>query len=574
MSNIQPEGMPQFKLPRNHFDWSKKHIGSYSSGYIYPVYSRYVTPNSDTSFKIEAVIRRLPTISPSFAEERAVFRIFSVPLRVLYKDWKAWLTGQKEYSDNTPFEEDVPRWTPSNINKTGIKSLWAQLGFPVNCIPTTSPADFKRQAYAFIYDTNFRYRPIQESILNDGEPGTWKGENLLKINKDRDLFTTMLPQQQLGEPVSLPITGDTSAVFTGDGTIPVQAGDGSFTGAIYVESSPMEGVQDLKVTKTQRTSKKQLFVAGLNNNKVSIRDISSATISMMRHAFARQIQVENLARSGVFYPDVLIMNWGDAPSDEILGLPKYHGGFTVNMVNSEVLQTAPSTTESPLGEMGGHGLGVGQNSEITIHVNEHSVILVLMYIKADNYYGGQQFKEEDLFESNEAMKWVAYNHLSEQPLKKQELLCLSKNLVGRDDKGNITLGAVNVDAEKHNNEILGFQPIYEQYRTDYNTVSGLMIREQFYDTANWNTAVYNNNLYNWTNASFFSMLKGQRPAFNSDFLEYKDDMRNYAVQYKSLDGKTNEDQFIIWFNFDIAHYAVLDKYGMPGEIGINNMGVV
>ena len=131
----------------------------------------------------------------------------------MFKDWKAWLTGQKEYSDSTPYEGDVPRWTPSNINKTGIKSLWAQLGFPVNCIPTTSPADFKRQAYGFIYDTNFRYRPIQTSILNDGEPGTWTGEELLRINKDRDLFTTMLPQQQLGEPVSLPITGDTSAVW-------------------------------------------------------------------------------------------------------------------------------------------------------------------------------------------------------------------------------------------------------------------------------------------------------------------------------------------------------------------------
>ena len=310
----------------------------------------------------------------------------------------------------------------------------------------------------------------------------------------------------------------------------------------------------------------------LNNNVVSMNNISSATISMIRHAFARQLQAENLARAGVFYPDVLIMNWGDAPSDDILGLPKYHGGFTVNMVNSEVLQTAPSTSESPLGEMGGHGLGVGQNSEITIHVSEHSVILVLMYIKAENFYGGQQFKEEDLFESNESMKWVAYNHLSEQPLKKQELLCVSKNKVGRDKQGNITLGAVETDAEKHNNDILGFQPIYEQYRTDYNTVSGLMVREQFYDSTNWTDIVYNNNLSNWTKASFFSMVKGKRPAFNSDFLQYKDDMRNYAVQYQSLDGKTNEDQFIIWLNFDIAHYAVLDKYGMPGEM--DHIGVI
>ena len=61
----------------------------------------------------------------------------------------------------------------------------------------------------------------------------------------------------------------------------------------------------------------------IKDNIVRMDNISSATVSMIRHAFARQLRAENLARSGVFYPDVLMMNWGTAPSYEILGLPKY-----------------------------------------------------------------------------------------------------------------------------------------------------------------------------------------------------------------------------------------------------------
>ncbi len=86
----------------------------------------------------------------------------------------------------------------------------------------------------------------------------------------------------------------------------------------------------------------------LKNNIVKMDNISSATVSMIRHAFARQLRAENLARTGVFYPDVLMMNWGVAPSYEILGLPKYEGGFTVNMVNSEVLQTISYNRAKPI----------------------------------------------------------------------------------------------------------------------------------------------------------------------------------------------------------------------------------
>ena len=195
MAELEVSGIKVPELPRNYFDRSKKVVGSYKVGKIYPVEAKILKPNDSVKIKTETVARRLPTLSPSFAEERIVYRWFTIPLRLLYKKFPQWLSGFKEYTDDIPFEEDVPRWNITDPNKTRPGTLWEAIGYPVNCIPTEMPADFKRQAYGYVWETFFRYKPIQASILDDGQPGTWTGEDLLDIVVDRDYFTTGLPNQ-------------------------------------------------------------------------------------------------------------------------------------------------------------------------------------------------------------------------------------------------------------------------------------------------------------------------------------------------------------------------------------------
>lgn len=586
------------QLPRCHFDKSKKRIGSITSGVLYPIYSKITSPGETLNINVQAVIRRLPTISPSFAEDKLILRAFKVPIRTLWPDWKSWLMGIKEYSDDIPYEGDVPRWIPSSISVTGPRSLWKLLGYPVNTLPTTPPADFKRQAYAWIRDVYFRYRPVQETALEEGKPGTWKGEGYFRVNKDRDYFTTGLTQQQVGEPVSLPITGDTKAVwdnvFTDISDIKQQVyykGDRQYAITANAQSSPIKlettgtGIGEIATETTIEsnlmsaiktdngttiltagTGQGEKFKQWLESNTVSLKDVSSATIAMIRHAFAKQMQAENMARIGAFYPDVLKLNWGTAPSDDILGYPIYCGGFKMNIVNSEVLQTAPSTDMTPLGDMGGHGLGVGASPELNIHSDEHCVVMIIAYIKSENFYGGQQLPFEDMFVSNDDMLWIAYQHISEQPVKKQELCCISKKFPYIEN-GTKKWGNEDPTAEDYNEDTLFFMPYGQWAREDYNDVFGLMVKEILYTKADGSGELKEiNNLYNWTQANFFSIKDGQRPAFNANFIGYVDDMRNYAVQYKDIEGKINEDQYIVWFNFKVDSYQVLDKDGTPGKI--------
>ena len=572
------------KLPRSHFDLSKKRIGSMQSGLLYPIYSKIMQPGETIKVNTKTVIRRLPTKAPSFAEDKLIVRWFKVPIRTLWSDWKSWLTGVKEYSENVPYDGDVPRWTPTEISKTSPKSLWAMLGYPVNTLPTTCPADFKRQAYGWIRDIYFRYRPVQETALDEGKPGTWKGEDMFRVNKDRDYFTTGLTQQQVGEAVSLPITGDTSAVWT-DGTdttgleiskvkigpqereTPLLQYDNSSTVHIAAPTFGVAVTGEVKFPYGDLLNKKE-FTDKLNNNIVEVSNVSSATIAMIRHAFARQVQGENLARVGAFYPDVMKLNWGTAPSDDILGYPIYIGGYKINVINSEVLQTAPSDTLTPLGDMGGHGLGVGQTGEIEINTTEHSVLMAIAYFKSENFYGAQQLKKEDMFISNDDLGWVAYQHVSEQPVKKQELCCISKKYPWINEQGVKAWGNEDITAEDYNEDTLFYMPMYQFMREDYNDVFGLMVKEQLYTSASGGDIKTIDNLYYWTKASFYSIKDGERVAFNDDFIDYKEDMRDYAVQYIDVDNKVNEDQYIVWFNFEIDSYQVLDKDGTPGELGV------
>ena len=578
--SMEAQQIPIPKLPRATFNRGKKRVGSYRKGLIYPIYCKYGKPGDHINLQFEVVARKLPTINPSFTEERIVVRVFTVPLRTLWKDWKNWQTGYKEYSDNVPFTEDVPRWTPSSIKATGPKSLWRHLGFPLNTLPDISPANFKQQAYAWIHDTYFRFRPIQNSILNEGEPGTWTGEELLSINKDRDFFTTGLPYQQLGEAVSLPITGDTKAQFE-DWNNQLQIPSLNITTENNAELSLTLGQElgQLKLNNIATTtdvnglqmktssSNVNLIDNGikeyLNNNIVKMNNISSATVSMIRHAFARQLRAENLARTGVFYPDVLMMNWGVAPSYEILGLPKYEGGFSINMVNSEVLQTSATNDNSPLGEMGGHSMGVGGSSDIDIHLKEFAVVMAVAYIKHEQFYNGQGLAQEDYFISNEDLGLIEFQHMSEQPVPKRTLLCAST----KKPKINSTTletswGADDPTATTYNKDTLFFQPIYEHMRTEQNDVVGLLCQEQFYkdDT---DEIFVRNNLYNWVDTDIFSIKDGERPAYNGEFLKLKYDNRNYAVV---KDGNDLEDNFLIWWNIKANWVSVLDKYGLPGQI--------
>lgn len=589
-----------FDLPRNYFPLTNKKFGTYKVGKIYPVASEYLLPGDSIKIKIENVTRQMATISPSYSQYTITYRTFFVALRNLWPKFPEWLTGYKQYDKTKKFEEDVPRWNVSDIKYTQPGTLWHALENPYDCIPDIMPADFERQAYAYIYDRYFRYQPFYESILVEGEPGTWQGEELLNVVRDRDYFTTMLPYQQLADPMALPITGDTSTVWSND--IDTNPTDLSIMGIDdtntykYTQVMRKEVVTSINPLDSQRVNTMQTYGGNLikdssslavghdtdapsqhqhkisknalNNNIVSMEDISSVTITMLRQAVQLQLFAEMLARTGVYYDDVLTMNWGTAPSDETLGYPIYIGGSKVNLITSEVLQTSATQEGQPLGQLGGHGLGVAESGEISYTTKEFGVLMVLMYIKTDNLYGGQGMDSKKLFTENILLPWIMLQHLSEQPVPKRELYCKSvkKPTIASDTSTITVAGADDETAATYNNDVLAYREIYDNWRYRVNRVFGRFTLQQRY-LNDQKKITYND--YNWTQAIFFDIENP--PAMNADFLDMKDDLRNYTVQESTEenqieDAKLELDQFYIYSNVHIDCWRVLDLFGTPGRM--------
>lgn len=599
MSNIElSNAIEHVTIPRNYFNRDEKLIASLDAGVIYPLYAKLMLPNDAVELENEVVIRQQPTISPSFSNFIFRTRAFVVSIRNLNKDFYRWLSGYKEYSTMTKYDEPLHYWKPSNISKTAPGTLWDFLGYPTDCIPDDNnlPWDYYRQAYGYFWDTFMRNQTIQESILNDGEPNSWKGEDLLRVNWDRDYFTTGLPFQQLSDPIGLPIVGNTKAVwnnnvFTSEAYLRLAATDtnnewqyintkdvNAFTPT--TPGVPGETLKTLQVQGNTPLGNNRALVAtqaldqepgwhqhhieidDLNNNTVSMENISSVLISDMRYAFALQLLAEMNARGGIRDNEVLLSHYGTAPTDETLGRPYYLGSTATNVITSEVLQTSETTQNEPLGQMAGHGLGVSTGGKIKYRAKEFCILMVIGYIKPTTIYGGQGMPAEYRIRSRFEIPLPVLQHLSEQPIKKAELLCASTVFPVVNDN-EIVAGNADPTAENYNNEIFAYRPIFDWLRYSQDRIAGLLKRRQGYTDATGATLATNiNQLSNWTEARFFSIKNGERPALNNDFLQLKLDNRNYSI----VDDTIERAQFLIWYNQKANWWRPATLLGTPGRI--------
>lgn len=563
------------QIPRAYFNRDQIKITSMEAGLIYPIDCQLLLPNDLIELNTQAVIRQQPTRKPSYTEYRLQTRTFVVAIRNLWKDIYRFLTGYKEYSLTAKFEEPLPTWTPSDISKTMPGTLWDMLGYPTDCIPDEDslPMSFWRDAYNYIWDLYFRDQTKQDSILIDGEPASSKNEDLLRIGYDNDYFIEVLPFQALTDPIALPLTGETKAVWN---EIPenikpiLNTTDSQKTGDIYFSNS--DGNMYRAFYKKDEGNK--IYINNpldeniknfMNNNTVSMESISSVLISDLRYAFALQLYAEMNARGGIRDNEFLLMHYGVAPSDETLGRPKYLGGSTVNILTSEVLQTSETSNEEPLGQMGGHGLGAGEGGKINYHAKEFCVLITLAYIKPNTIYGGQSMPKEFSLKSLYDFPLPIFGHLSEQPVYGRELMCKSKvkPMVDTADANLKTYAGDDQTetAKKYNGLILGYNPVYEWARKRPPAqIHGLLKMQQRYQKAKPTEILKSYNLYDWADSRIFDIES--EPRINNDFIQVKMDNRNFAV----IDDNINRSQFIVWFKNECDSWRPLSKLGTPGRI--------
>lgn len=575
-------------IPRNYFDLSQEHVFTAEAGVIYPIYSTMLIPGDVIKVKNECVIRQMPTIAPSFSRFKARFWDFVVAIRNLDKNIYRFLSGFQEYTSEKAWDKPLPKWVPKNLQTTRPGSLWDFLENPTNCIPEKKwcQLDYFRQSYGYIWDVYFRNETRQDSILNDGIPSSWPGENLLRVNYDRDYFTTSLPKQILGEPMGIPVTGTLQAIWNdninartinnNDIMVLGQTGQPNAFAEIKGtgQANPLLKTADNKpvlnnyglIAKGSMTINKN----ELNNNTINADNLASILLSQLTEMLAIESMHLINAIAGIRDDEFLNAHWGIAPSNEALQYPIPFGRSQMNLITETVFQTAPNQgKEDGVGDMYGKGTAAGESKTHTFHAKEFCIYMKLMYIKPNTIYGSQGADRAKTQNTMYDFPFVELNHLAMQPIYGAELLCMSSKKPISGDNG-ITLKegsdpttAWAGAASKHNNKVLGFAPNFQWYTEKRNKVSGLFIQEQYFKEGT-NEVGKKNNLYNWTEARFFSIKTGELPIINNDFLQCKIDNRNYQI----VDDTVERSQFLVWHNNIVDSWRSLSAKRLPSMLSV------
>ena len=185
-------------------------------------------------------------------------------------------------------------------------------------------------------------------------------------------------------------------------------------------------------------------------------DMSSVTgisIESLRKASALQVLLENDARSGERYPELIHMHYNVTCPDFLLGRSQFLGSATSSIVINPVVQNSSTDSTSPQGHL--TGIGVGQESSKLCEVSayEHGIFMVFACATADvTYQQGVPRKFSKLTRWD--YMFPEFWHLGDQAV-------LNKEIYLSTDKAQ-------------NEAVFGYQERYRELREGVNRITGKM----------------------------------------------------------------------------------------------------
>lgn len=262
-----------------------------------------------------------------------------------------------------------------------------------------------------------------------------------------------------------------------------------------------------------------------NNNRLEATLLNAGlTVSDLRDLIAESRIFERLARTGSRYNEYLHANFGTAPRDETLQRSIYLGGFSQDILTTEVVQTGGDEADNPIGTLRGHGVTFGSNSLRNKFFNEFGVLLGLADFRPEITYN-QGVNREFTYKS----RWDFFNpslqNLSEQEVRQGEIYFSPS------------------DSAIENDETFGFQGMFNELRTD-----------RFVACGEFGT---NGALEYWTQAIDFSSA----PKLNNAFLNSQNYLSSWLRPFGMAD--VNENPLRCSFTFEYTPYRPMVKNPVP-----------
>lgn len=499
----------------NKFDLSHTYTSTGDMGYLMPVACIEVLPNDWFRIRDEFLARFLATLAPVMHIFDIELRWWFTPTRLVFDKWQDFITGGPDGQDNTTLPYIIAE------NGVAVGSLMNRLGAP-HSVPFLKVSALPARVYNLIYNEFYRNEWLQDPVPISKADGldTTTNLNLLRACWERDYFTQAQPSPQKGPDVSIGLGRSAPVRSTGQEPTFKDPTPGSVDESYLItrdgpDNKVFLGLSDVVGPNFGERAVRFGSQTGL---EVDLSAASSVTVNALRYAAAVQQFQEANALTGNRYPEFIPTMYGCYCPDSSLQRPQYIGGMKSPMVISEVLQTSATDSESPQGNMAGHGVSAGVSPEIRFHAREFGYLMCLMTIRPKTAY----FQGIPKFMSRETRYDYAipiFSHIGAQAIKNKEIFA-----TGNTEKDEAVFGYTLRD---------------DDYRFIPNMVTGQMTKTLDY----------------WTAARKFA----EAPKLNSKFVEADPTTRIFAVE-----DAQNSDHIV----FQIAHHIKalrpLPKQGVPG----------
>lgn len=400
--------------PRSRFDRSSSVKTSFNVGDLVPFYLDEVLPGDTFDIETSFVTRLQTLITPPMDDLFLDMYYFYVPSRLCWSHWKEFM-GESAEAWTSDVTYQVPQLIYEASDKKPLqKSLLDYFGVPVNPSGVLSISRLPINAYNLIWNEWFRDENLQDAILVDTDDGdvrfdannSAKGGKLLKVNKLHDYFTSVLPEPQKGDDVTISSLFGDIPIVTRDA--PVVSGKKPAMMMYNINGGSLEPnktVSPVMVGLAPKLPSRPNNVSGFGYDRSQtgeitednyglfypnnlVGDTSSAdalTVNSLRLAFATQQMLETDARSGSRYIELLRGHFGVISPDGRLQRPELLSANRTRINVHQIVQQSESG-QTPLGTTAAMSLTNNTDNSFVKSFTEHGFVIGLMCARYNHTY--------------------------------------------------------------------------------------------------------------------------------------------------------------------------------------------
>lgn len=559
-------------------------------GKIIPVFCRELIPSQKVDLNQEVAIQFAPFTNNLLHEFSGVIKTYFVPYRILDENWEDFIQGgvdgrnayQIPYID---LNAEKKKTSTDEINQSLVHTIIDYIGYPINGdfqeIPendtqTPKPQAYPIWAYNKIYNDHIRPIDLQPQEVEKG--------NVQVLNSiwQHDYFTRARIYQQRGQVPLIPLENATAVDLNHKISTIINFKQDAITGfdkfATLYEGMP--GVPNQQRWVQQFESEEPATLAGdwnydtkyqvaneegivqwgnvlariehrvgggaghneffpwviptkntIEDHRINLEGVGINLNSMFMQMGIMAVLINN-AKIKYRYVDWLQQRFGISPEDARMQLPEYLGTQEIQIQNTIVTQQAYGDVEqgqTPQGYMTSQASAQG-GTHFQYTAKEHGILMSIMEIKPASVYEAglnRMFMTKTRFE----YPTPELVNMPDRPIYKGELFYRQSV----EDK-----------------ELFGWGGVYDEYRTMYNNVVGLL-RPSTPIPAQGSTL--SAGMYAYTLARHFTQV----PALNLEFVQCQADM-DRVLQY------TKEPDFLFMIENRVNTAIPLPLMSNPAEL--------